>query len=124
VPEEIGRRDVKTRRTALNYSIALDDKRTVSSEGRFRFTLGNSPKGCKIVAGGRQTTGTIQLIVGTLKGCQILRPSGTPSGCDPHHSLTGGLRFATTSGYSLTTLRVVTTAISFLFETARWPTKL
>jgi hypothetical protein len=73
-----------------------------------------SPEGWQIVAGGcseAKTTGT------DLKGVALRRSarissksaassSGTPSGCSFLPVSTGGLRFATTTGYFLATLRV------------------
>jgi hypothetical protein len=42
-----------------------------------------------------------------LKGCKNGLFSGTPAGCVDARSRSGGLRFAATSGYCLSTLRVV-----------------
>jgi len=71
-----------------------------------------TPKGCERVAGGRsaaQTTGTGRKIISTLKGCQ----SGFgPRFCHPFRVrglvlfyFTGGLRYASTTGYLLAALQ-------------------
>jgi hypothetical protein len=51
----------------------------------------------------------MQVILSTLKGCQTFGFANKvrhPSMVRPEQSATGGLRFAATSGYFLTTLRV------------------
>ena len=78
------------------------------------YDVSHSSEGCEIAAGGRRPPERVQMMVGTLKGVRDLMDSiragaGTPSGCESLTSLTGGLRFAPTSGYSLTTLRVANT---------------
>src|SRR5213080_4896375 len=72
-----------------------------------------SPKGCKIVAGGRRPPEYDSIDRPHPEGVQdvtILQKAGTPSGCEPTNPLSGGLRFAPTSGYFLTTLWVARNA--------------
>ena len=68
-------------------------------------------EGCKIVAGGRRPPERDSIGSAPWKGARPLKDparseAGTPSGCDPDQPDTGGLRFASTSGYFLATLRV------------------
>src|SRR6185295_1089238 len=46
--------------------------------------------------------------------------SGTPPGCNHFARRTGGLRFAATSGYRLTTLRVAGTRLRRWQEVVKW----
>jgi len=70
-----------------------------------------SLEGCKIVAGGRSDhRNGFALIVSTLTECEMLRfrarQSWHPFRVRTDQPCSGGLRFASTSGYFLTTLRV------------------
>ena len=59
---------------------------TSTREFTYLTHLRGSPQGCKIVAGGRRPPETMQLIVGTLKGCETnnLAPL---QGATRHHSV-------------------------------------
>ena len=66
-----------------------------------RWPVVSNPKGYQRVAGGRseaKTTGSIEPISGTLKGCET--PFQVQTTC---RRITGGLRFAATTGYFLVT---------------------
>jgi len=66
----------------------------------------SSPEGWQKVAGGRseaQTTGTHMRMIPTLTGSQkVLHPSGVRTN---YSLVSGGLRFASTTGYSLSALQ-------------------
>jgi len=83
----------------------------------FNKQLSGSPKGCETVAGveraaARDTPGSGPKHNVALKGSQPADKNGTPSGCGSSTMASGGLRFASTPGYCLTTLRVVKYTLS------------
>jgi hypothetical protein len=73
-----------------------------------RVASGLSLKGCQIVAGGRslaQTTGQQSKMIPT-PGTGVRKNGGTPSGVRTTWALlSGGLRYAATTGYYLTALQ-------------------